>query len=61
MKIEVPLPNESVRLTTEHVSDLFQRNKLTISRHIKNILKNVVLHCNSVVVESEKTVITSGI
>ena len=35
-KIEVRLANESVWLTADQMAELFQRNKSTISRHIKN-------------------------
>lgn len=38
-KIEVRLANESVWLTADQMAELFQRNKSTISRHIKNILE----------------------
>ncbi len=37
-KIEVTLINETVWLTIDQMAELFQRNKSTISRHIKNIL-----------------------
>ena len=37
--IEVVLSNETVWLTIDKMADLFQRNKSTISRHIKNILE----------------------
>ena len=40
-KIEVRLSNETVWLTTDQMAELFQRNKSTISRHIKNVLKAV--------------------
>lgn len=36
-KIEVTLRNETVWLTLDQMAELFQRNKSTISRHIKNI------------------------
>lgn len=35
-KIEVTLANETVWLTIDQMAELFQRNKSTISRHIKN-------------------------
>ncbi len=38
-KIEVTLANETVWLTIDQMAELFQRNKSTISRHIKNILE----------------------
>ena len=36
-KIEVTLANETVWLTADQMAELFQRNKSTVSRHIKNI------------------------
>ena len=39
-KIEVTLANETVWLTADQMAELFQRNKSTISRHIKNILES---------------------
>ena len=36
-KIEVRLANETVWLTADQMAELFQRNKSTISRHIKNV------------------------
>lgn len=36
-KIEVTLANETVWLTADQMAELFQRNKSTISRHIKNV------------------------
>lgn len=38
-KINVNLQNETVWLSLEQMSELFQRDKSTISRHIKNIFK----------------------
>ncbi|MBR6046795.1 MAG: virulence RhuM family protein [Bacteroidaceae bacterium] len=38
-KIEVTLRNETVWLTLDQMAELFQRNKSTISRHIKNIFE----------------------
>ena len=37
--IEVMLSNDTVWLTIDKIAQLFQRNKSTISRHIKNILE----------------------
>ena len=39
-KIEVTLANDTVWLTIDQMAELFQRNKSTISRHIKNILES---------------------
>lgn len=36
-KIDVSMQDETVWLSLEQMSDLFQRDKSTISRHIKNI------------------------
>lgn len=49
LKIEVKLQNETVWLTLEHMSTLFQRNKSTISRHIKNIYEIGELDADSTV------------
>ena len=38
-KIEVTLCNETVWLTADQMAELFQRNKSTISRHIKNVFE----------------------
>lgn len=38
-KIEVTLVNETVWLTLDQMAELFQRNKSTISRHVKNIFE----------------------
>lgn len=37
-KIEVTLQNETVWLTLDQMAELFQRNKSTISRHVKTFL-----------------------
>ena len=39
-KIEVRLSDETVWLTADQMAELFQRNKSTISRHIKNQTTN---------------------
>ena len=39
-KIEVRLSNETVWLTADQMAELFQRNKSTISRHIKNVFES---------------------
>lgn len=38
-KLEVNLQDDTVWLSLDQIADLFQRNKSTISRHIKNIFK----------------------
>lgn len=48
-KIEVTLTNDTVWLSAEQMADLFQRNKSTISRHIKNILDSQELQEESTV------------
>ena len=53
--IEVTLANDTVWLTADQMADLFQRNKSTISRHIKNVFEEgeldaeatVAFFCNS--------------
>lgn len=37
--IEVTLTNDTVWLTADQMAELFQRNKSTISRHIKNVFE----------------------
>lgn len=39
-KIEVRLENDTVWLTADQMAELFQRNKSTISRHIRNVLED---------------------
>ena len=39
-KIEVTLANETVWLTADQMAELFQRNKSTISRHIRNVIES---------------------
>ena len=39
IKVDVQFYNESVWLTIDQMADLFERNKSTISRHIRNIYK----------------------
>ena len=48
-KIEVTLQNETVWLTLDQMAELFQRNKSTISRHIKNIFETGELNEDSTV------------
>ncbi len=48
-KIEVTLCNDTVWLTIDQMAQLFQRNKSTISRHIKNIFDEGELQANAVV------------
>ena len=48
-RIEVRLDDETVWLTLDQMADLFQRNKSTISRHIKNIFETGELNEDSTV------------
>ena len=48
-KVEVTFDNHTVWLSLDQMADLFQRNKSTISRHIKNIFLEGELSRNSVV------------
>ena len=49
ISVDVRFHEESVWLTLEQMSTLFERNKSTISRHIKNIFDEGELERNSVV------------
>jgi hypothetical protein len=51
----VRLENDTVWLTQEMMSDLFQRNKSTISRHVKNIFQEKELLEESVVAKFATT------
>ena len=48
-QIEVTLENETVWLSIDQMAELFQRNKSTISRHIKSVLESGELDADSVV------------
>ena len=48
-KIEVTLANNTVWLTADQMAELFQRNKSTISRHIKNVFESGELKPDSTV------------
>ena len=48
-RIEVRLEGETVWLNLEQMAELFQRNKSTISRHIKNVLEEGELSADSTV------------
>ena len=48
-RIEVTLSDDTVWLTLDQMADLFQRNKSTISRHIRNILETGELSSEAVV------------
>ena len=48
-QIEVKLQNDTVWLSLDQMAELFQRNKSTISRHIKNVLDDGELEADSVI------------
>lgn len=48
-QIEVKLQNDTVWFSLDQMAELFQRNKSTISRHIKNVLEDGELEEKSVV------------
>ena len=48
-RIEVTLCNDTVWLTADQMAELFQRNKSTISRHIKNVFEDGELNPDSTV------------
>jgi hypothetical protein len=48
-RIEVRLQNETVWLSLDQMAELFQRNKSTISRHIKNVFEEGELEQDSVI------------
>ena len=48
-KIDVTLEDETVWLSLDQMAELFQRDKSTVSRHIKNIFKEGELVQSSVV------------
>ena len=54
-RIEVTLQDETVWLTLDQMAELFQRNKSTISRHIKNIFDTGELNKELVVAKNATT------
>lgn len=65
-KIEVSLANETVWLTADQMAELFQRNKSTISSHIKNIYESGELEQDRTVaffaqVQTERTICNAQI
>ena len=48
-KLEVQLQDDTVWLSLDQMAELFQRNKSTISRHIKNIFEEGELKADSTV------------
>ncbi|MBD5304251.1 MAG: DNA-binding protein [Bacteroides sp.] len=55
VKLEVRLENETVWLTQQQMTELFQTSKQNISLHVNNIFKEGELDSNSVVKESLTT------
>lgn len=54
-RIEVILSEDTVWLSIDQMAELFQRNKSTISRHIKNILESGELKVDAVVAKNATT------
>ena len=54
-KIETTFDEDTVWLSLDQMAELFQRDKSTISRHIKNIFEEGELQRNSVVAKSATT------
>lgn len=52
-KIETTFDNDSVWLSIDQLAELFQRDKSTISRHIKNVFNEGELVRDSVVANTE--------
>ena len=55
VQLEVQLANETVWLTLDQMAELFQRNKSTISRHIRNIFECGELRQDMVVAKNATT------
>ena len=55
VKIEVTFGGDTVWLSIDQMAELFQRDKSTISRHIKNIFTEGELNKNSVVAKFATT------
>ena len=54
-KVDVTFDHDTVWLSLDQMAELFQRDKSTISRHIKNIFAEGELSRNSVVVNYATT------
>ena len=54
-RIEVTLQGETVWLSLDQIAELFQRNKSTISRHIKNVFEEGELDKDMVVAKFATT------
>ena len=59
-RIEVRLQDETVWLSLDQMAELFQRNKSTISRHIKNVFEEGELRQETTVAKFA-TVVNRGI
>ncbi len=59
-RVEVRLQNETVWLSLDQMAELFQRNKSTISRHIKNVFEEGELQPEATVAKFA-TVVNRGI
>ena len=59
-RIEVRLQDETVGLSLDQMAELFQRNKSTISRHIKNVFEEGELRQETTVAKFA-TVVNRGI
>ena len=57
-KIETTFDGDTVWLSADQMAELFQRDKSTISRHIKNIFSESELIRNSVVAKFATTALT---
>ncbi|MRT16436.1 hypothetical protein F3C99_05645 [Vitellibacter sp. q18] len=55
LDVQVKLENESVWLSRNQISELFDKDKSVISRHINNIFKEGELERNSVVAKNATT------
>ncbi|MBQ3174794.1 MAG: virulence RhuM family protein [Bacteroidales bacterium] len=60
-KIEVTLANDTVWLTLDQMAELFQRNKSTISRHVKKIFEEGELDREMVVAKNATTTVHGAI
>ena len=57
-KIETTFDNDTVWLSIDQMAELFQRDKSTISRHIKNVFNEGELIRNSVVANLQQLLLT---
>ena len=59
-QVEVRIENETVWLTLNQMSELFERDKSVISRHIRNIFDENELERNSVVAKNATVQLEGG-